>query len=239
MVLMTELTFLAIIPARFGSKGVPQKNIKPVAGKPLIDWTIEAALASELITEVVVSSESDVILNLARRPGVHGLKRPENLASDTASSELVVRHVIEQYSQMQRIFDYIVLLQPTSPARNALHINTAIVNLLNSKASSLISVVEPKHNLFKAFKLDSDGFLTGLVDNQSPFMRRQDLAKTFLANGAIYIVEWQKFIQNDRLMTERCHPFVMTEHDSIDIDTVEDIKKFESLVMSDEYVSTN
>lgn len=228
---MIKPKFLAIIPARGGSKGLPGKNILQVGGLPLIGWTIKASLESNYITETYVSSDSKDILEVSEALGVKVIERPEELAHDEAASEPVIEHVIREIGSME--YDYIVLLQPTSPARSAADIDEAIEQLLLSKATSSISVFEPKHTLFKGFKRKKDGFITGLVDNKSSFKRRQDLAKTYMPNGAIYIIEWDSFQKRKSLLTDKCTPYVMNEKESIDIDSSDDVKLFETLLRGD------
>ena len=174
--------FLAIIPARGGSKGIIRKNLLPLAGKPLIAWTIEASLNSEYITHTLVSSDDDEILRVAQSHGAEVLKRPSSLATDNASSESVVTHALNHTAHMP---DFVVLLQPTSPLRGAQDIDDAVDYLQTTRASALISVSPSKHNAFKAFKQDENGFLTGAFDNLSPFMPRHQLPpRTALAPAA-------------------------------------------------------
>jgi len=222
--------FLAIIPARGGSKGLPGKNILQVGGIPLIAWTIKASLGSKHINKTVVSSESIEILEISKEWGAEVVERPKALACDETPSEPVITNVIETLRHEE--YDYIVFLQPTSPARSFKDIDNAIEQLLQTKASSSISVFEPKHTLFKAFKLKSDGYITGLVDDKSSFMRRQDLAKTFMPNGAIYIVKVSSFCINRALLTDKCIPYIMDEKNSVDIDSMEDVQVFEALLRS-------
>jgi len=229
MVWMTSSPkFLAIIPARGGSKGLPGKNILQIEGIPLIAWTIKASLESRYINKTVVSSESSEILDISKGLGAEVVERPVELACDETASEPVIEHVLTALNHEE--YDYIVFLQPTSPARTSFDIDRAIDKLLHAKATSSISVIEPKHNLFKAFKLKDDGFITGLVDEKSSFKRRQDLAKTYMPNGAIYIVKVSSFQNNKSLLTDKCIPYVMSEENSVDIDSMEDVKLFEALV---------
>ena len=124
-------TFLAIIPARGGSKRLPHKNVLKLAGKPLIAWSIDAGLQSQYIDKVIVTSDDDEILNIAKQFKGEVIKRPEELASDTATSFDAIKHTIENVEK----YDYIVLLQPTSPLRNFKHIDNAIKLLESKKAN--------------------------------------------------------------------------------------------------------
>ena len=134
--------FLAVIPARGGSKRLPGKNILDLCGKPIIAWSIEAGLNSSYIDKVVVSSDDDDILDTAKRFKAEIIKRPKQLASDTASSFDVVKHAIDNLES----YDYVVLLQPTSPLRNYQHIDKAIEFLEEKNADSIISVCEVNHS---------------------------------------------------------------------------------------------
>lgn len=222
-------TFIAIVPARAGSKGILHKNQKMVAGKPLISWTLEAAQSSKFLTKTVVSSDSEGILNIAKHHGIKGILRPYELATDDASSEPVVEHVLKSI-EGGFSYDYIVLLQPTSPARTGKHIDSAIEHLLKDEASALISVKETVFSPFKSFVVSQDGYLSGIVDNKKPFMRRQDLPQTYMSNGAIYITRTGSFLENNSFYTNKTIPFVMDRNSSIDIDAVEDLIEFERMI---------
>lgn len=218
---------LAIIPARSGSKGIPKKNIIDLAGKPLIAWTIEASQGSKYITKTIVSSDCDEILEVAKNYNSNILKRPDELATDISSSEVVVKHAI---SSMEEKFDYIVLLQPTSPLRDTTDIDSAFENLFSSNATALISVCEYDNKILKAFKENKSGYIVGISNNKYPFMRRQDLPKTYMSNGAIYITKVDEFLKNNSFFTDKTISFVMNETKSFDIDTREDLKKVEKYI---------
>lgn len=218
---------LAIIPARGGSKGIPKKNIIDLAGKPLIAWTIEASYCSKYITKTIVSSDSDEILEVAKNHNSNILKRPDELATDISLSEIVVKHAIEN---MEEKFDYIVLLQPTSPLRDTTDIDCAFENLFCSNATALISVCEYDNKILKAFKENEFGYIEGISNNKYPFMRRQDLPKTYISNGAIYIIKVDEFLKNNSFLTDKTISFVMSETKSFDIDTEEDLRKVEKYI---------
>ena len=222
---------LAVIPARGGSKGIPRKNIRPLAGKPLIAWSIEAALASPSITKTVVSSDDDEILEIADQYGAETMKRPDVLASDEAGSEGLVLHALSVEKEQGSDYDYVMLLQPTSPLRAQREIELAIQMLSESDAKALISVYMPEHTPYKAFKLNSRGYLEGLVDNKTPFMRRQDLPQTFMPNGAIYLIEAAFFLKQRSFFCENgTIAYEMSREKSLDIDTLEDLKSVEMVL---------
>jgi CMP-N-acetylneuraminic acid synthetase len=229
MELMTKKV-LAIIPARGGSKGLPRKNIIDLAGKPLIAWTIEASLGSRYITKTIVSSDSDEILEVAKEFGSYTLKRPEEFSTDISSSEVVVIHALENLKEK---FDYVVLLQPTSPLRDTNDINAAFEKLLSLDATALISVCEYDNKILKAFKEDEFGYIEGISNNKYPFMRRQDLPKTYMSNGAIYITKVDEFLKNNSFYTDKTVQYVMDDIKSSDIDTKEDLEKVERYINED------
>jgi CMP-N,N'-diacetyllegionaminic acid synthase len=219
---------LSIIPARSGSKGLPRKNMIDLAGRPLIAWTIEASLSSKYITKTVVSSDSDEILKIAKEYGADIIKRPSELANDTASSESVVAHALES---IEEEFNFVVLLQPTSPLRNTEDIDNSFEKLFRENVTALISVCETDNKILKAFKENKKGFMEGVVNNKYPFMRRQDLPKIYMSNGAIYIVKVSDFLKNDSFYTAKTISYVMSGARSLDIDTKEDLKKVKECIV--------
>jgi len=225
------MKILAVIPARGGSKGIPNKNIISVGGKPLMVWSIEAALGSRHITKTIVSSDSDAILNVAKHHGAEALMRPADLAGDEAGSEGLIVHALEEEQKSGNVYDYVMLLQPTSPLRGTKEIDEALSLLQISDAKALISVSLPEHTPYKAFKLNSNGYLEGLIDNKTPFMRRQDLPQTFMPNGAIYLIETAQFLKTGALFCEEgTIAYEMSREKSLDVDTMEDVQKVEIIM---------
>lgn len=225
------MRILAVIPARGGSKGIPRKNIIPVGGKPLIAWSIEAAQASKRIGKTVVSSDDDEILQVAKVYGADIIKRPAALAGDEAGSEGLVLHALDVEEEAGNHYDCAVLLQPTSPLRTADDIDAAVAKFEQSGAKALISVYTPEHTPYKSFKMNSEGMLEGLIDNKTPFMRRQDLPKTFMPNGAIYLVDVTCFRQKRSFFCEEgTIAYEMDRGKSLDIDTMEDVAKVENIL---------
>lgn len=215
---------IAIIPARGGSKGIPKKNLVNFLGKPLLQWSIEAALNSKYITDVVVSSDDDDILRISQKhKNVIPIKRPKELAIDTSRTEPVLTHVIE--SLKGRTFDYLILLQPTSPLRKSDDIDEAFNKLLASYANSLISVCSNDYHPYKSLRINDKGFLEGIINNEYPFLPRQELPQTYSANGAIYIIKVKEFIKNYSLITSKTLHFKMSIERSLDIDSKIDLIK--------------
>jgi len=217
------IKILAIIPARGGSKGLPRKNIRDLAGKPLIAWTIEAALNSKYITKTIVSSEDEEILEISKSYGADTVRRPDDLARDAATSESVASHAIDYLESMGEVFDITVLLQPTSPLRTSTDIDNAFDIMFYSDATAIISVCEFDNKALKTFIKDEDGFLQGISNNKYPFMRRQDLPSVYTPNGAIYIINTKIYLESHSFLTATTKEYLMPESRSIDIDTIKDL----------------
>ena len=223
-----DKTYLAIIPARGGSKRLPNKNILDLAGKPLIAYAIEAAKKSKYIDEIIVSSDSDEILEIVKEYNIKTIKRPDYLASDTAKTIDVIKHVIEI---MNKKYDYIVLLQPTSPLRNEKHIDEAI-ELLNIKnANAIVSVCEMDHSPLWSNTLPSNLSMEGFIREEIKNKRSQELEKYYRINGAIYICKTDELLkQNTLFLDKNIFAYIMDRKSSIDIDDEIDFKLAEVLM---------
>jgi CMP-N,N'-diacetyllegionaminic acid synthase len=220
---------LAIITARGGSKGLPRKNVLQVNGKPLIAWSIESALQSKVISQVVLSSDDSEIIDTARAWGCPAfLRRPDHLATDTANSVDVVLHALQELPE----FDYVILLQPTSPLRTSTDIDEAFNLLQNSKSPSCVSLCESEQSPYLMFHLQEKMKLRTLL--QQPFLchRRQDLPKVYVLNGAIYIAKIEWFLNKKKFIAEDTIGFIMNQFNSLDIDTAEDFERFRIRVSS-------
>lgn len=223
--MIEELSVLAIIPARGGSKGLPGKNIRPLAGKPLIVHTIEQAQRSRYIDRIVLSSDDPKIIEISREAGCDvPFVRPDELASDTATSMDVVFHCLKNVDN----FDIVVLLQPTSPLRTAGHIDDCIESLLNEGVDTCISVAEVDKSPFWMFTTQEDGMLEPLFEQT--FSRRQDLPRTYEINGAVYVSPTKILARNGSFISAKTRGYVMTREQSIDIDTADDFSRAELLV---------
>ena len=222
-----DKTFLAIIPARGGSKRLPRKNVLDLCGKPLIAWSIEAGLNSKYIDKVVVSSDDDEILEISKKFGTDTIKRPDELASDTATSFDAIKHTIENIEQ----YDYIILLQPTSPLRNEKHINEVIELLENKNADAVVSVCEMEHSPLWSNTLPQDGKMNNFLRDEVLNKRSQDLDKYYRLNGAIYICKMDELLENKGFfLKENIFAYVMDRKSSIDIDEEIDFKMAENLI---------
>ena len=216
---------LSIIPARGGSKGLPRKNILELSGKPLIAWTIEESIKSRYINKTVVSSEDEEILEVSKKYGAETIKRPYEIATDTATSESVIIHTLEYLNSLGEVFDIVILLQPTSPLRNKKHIDEAIDIMLNDDVDTVISVMRIDNKILKSFTMTKEGYLDTISSNKYPFMRRQDLPNTYTSNGAIYISKVEYILKNKIFFSKKTIGYEMNTLDSIDIDNVNDMEK--------------
>jgi CMP-N,N'-diacetyllegionaminic acid synthase len=223
---------IAIITARGGSKGLPRKNILPLNGTPLIGLTIKAALDSREISRVYVTTEDEEIKQVSSQFGAEIIHRPLKLAFDTSSSEEVIDHAIKELEAQGIEFDIVVLLQPTSPLRTSKNIDEAIELYGQKNASCVISVFEPAHTPVKAYVEKDDGSMSGLFRPSAPYSRRQDLPRAFQPNGAIYAFSALEFKKNNRIPREDVYPYIMSELESADIDTQEDLIHVEQILKS-------
>lgn len=216
-----DKTFLAIIPARGGSKRLPRKNILDLGGKPLIFWSIEAGLKSRYIDETVVTSDNDEILNISQSCGAKIIKRPDELASDIATTFDAIKHAIENNPS----YDYIVLLQPTSPFRDAEQIDEAIEFLVKKKGDAVISVCETDHSPLWSNVLPENGSMEQFLREEIINKRSQDLEKYYRVNGAIYICRTDRLLQEKTFfLKDNIYAYPMDRESSIDIDTSLDFK---------------
>ncbi|AXP08367.1 acylneuraminate cytidylyltransferase family protein [Campylobacter hepaticus] len=217
---------LAIIPARGGSKSIKNKNLVLLNHKPLIYYTIKAAQKAKCIDKIVVSSDSEKILQYAKTHNIECLKRPDNLAKDNTTSQTVLLHALNFYKNYKNV----ILLQPTSPLRNNIHIDEAFKLYKESKADALISVYKYDNKILKAFICDKNNNLQGICNDNYPFMPRQKLPKTYMSNGAIYILNIKKFCQKPSFLQKNTKYFLMDEITSLDIDNLTDLKKAEQIL---------
>ena len=223
---------LAVVPARGGSKRLPGKNIKLLAGKPLISWTIDAALMSSYIDMIVISSDSDDILDVAARHDyVHLHKRSELLASDTAKTVDVVLDVISSLAESGQLFDDVVVLQPTSPLRSHTHIDESLEKKIREKCDGVVSVCEVEHSPLWANTLPENLCMKGFIRDDVIGKRSQELPVYYRINGAIYAFSVIKLAGGREIFfNDKVFAYVMSRDSSVDIDVVFDFKLAETLI---------
>lgn len=211
---------------------MPGKNILELAGRPLIAYSIEAARLCNRVNGVYVSSDDDRILQVSVDYGAKVIKRPAEFASDSASSFDAVEHVLEQLREQGITPENIVLLQPTSPLRNAEHVSAAINLYEESKADCLISVCEEEHHPYKSFVLSKEKKLEPLFGEEYLARPRQNLPVVYRQNGAIYIIRTSQLLAVKGFYIQGAVPFVMSSRDSVDIDTFDDFRGCERILLS-------
>jgi CMP-N,N'-diacetyllegionaminic acid synthase len=218
---------LAVICARGGSKGLPGKNLLPLGGKPLIAWSLEAALAAERVDAIAFSSDSEDMLRLAGGyDGVTLVRRPPELASDDADIADAILHAVDA---MDGAFGYVVLLQPTSPFRTGADIDAAIEQCQTAGADSCVSVCAPGKSPFWMYTLNSEGRMRQLIDAPHHY-NRQHLPEVWALNGAVYVARTDWFRQSRQFVGEDTLAYAMPAARSIDIDSEMDLRIAEALL---------
>lgn len=221
--------YLAIIPARGGSKRLPRKNVLDLGGKPLIAWSIEAALKSDFIDKTLVTSDDEEILDISKKYPVETLKRPDILATDTATTYDAIEHAI---NSQEEEYEYVVLLQPTSPLRGSKHIDEAIKLLKSKKADAVVSVCEVEHPVQWSMTLDKNKDMSAFVKNIDS-RRSQEQQTYFRLNGAIYICKTDRLVESKSFfLKDNIFAYIMNKEDSIDIDEEIDFKLAELILKS-------
>ncbi|HNX82268.1 MAG TPA: acylneuraminate cytidylyltransferase family protein [Candidatus Omnitrophota bacterium] len=216
-------SFVALIPARAGSKGIKHKNRQLLNGKPLIAYTIEAALASDTLDGCFVSTNDEQIKKIARRLGAYVIERPNHLCSDSAGCEKVAAHALTLLAKEGMLPDYLVLLQPTSPLRNKKHIDECLKKFATTGAKSAISVTPCEHHPYKDLIIKNK-HLNPLFDKKWLHQARQKLPKIYRQNGALYAVSARDFLKQMSFFIPPVMPFIMENQASIDIDSALELK---------------
>jgi len=219
---------LAVVVARGGSKGVPGKNILPVGGKPLIQWTIDAALQSQYIDRLILSSDDPAIIETARAGGceVPFQRDPELAKDDTPSADVLV-------DALQRVPGYgvVVLLQPTSPLRTSDDIDGAIELFQGTGAPACVSVCSAGDHPYWVFRIDEHHRMTRYVTAPEGLaLRRQDLPPAWTLNGALYIARTEHFLRCKTFLSEATVAYAMPPERSLDIDTPADLERFSAVI---------
>jgi CMP-N-acetylneuraminic acid synthetase len=211
---------LGIIPARGGSKGIPDKNIHPLKGKPLISYSIEQGLNSQLLTDLIISTDSIKIKEVSEKYGAKvPFLRPSELSSDSALAIPTIKHAVEAYEKIVGYkYDYIVMLQPTAPLRLAIDIDNSLKMLINTDADGVISVVDVDNYHPAKMKIIEGNYLYDYVKTNQENPPRQKLPKVYIVNGAIYATKRDIFINNNTFKGEECLHYEMPDERSVNID---------------------
>ena len=215
-------TILAIIPARGGSKGIPFKNIREVGGKPLIAWAIDEAKKSKYIDRLILSSDDNQIIKVAKEYGCEvPFIRPPALARDDTPGIAPVLHAIEVLPEK---YDYVVLLQPTSPLRSVEDIDNCIAKCISEAGNACVTVTQSEQSPYWMYSITGSGCVVPVVRVEE-YQRRQDLPTAYVLNGAVYVAraEWLKQVK--KFVTDETKAVIMPENRSIDIDTEKDLQR--------------
>jgi len=218
--MLNNKTILAIIPARGGSKGVFRKNLRLLNGKSLLSIAVETAKQSNMIDRVIVSSDDQEIIEAAQQAGAEvPFVRPKELARDETPGNQPVLHALKQLPH----YDYIVVLQATSPLRHVDDVDTCLKFLIEKDGPACVSVTESEISPYWTFKMNHNNELAQLISEEIP-LRRQDLPMTYYLNGAIYAAKTKWFIENQGFISPQTLAYVMPRERSIDIDTEFDLE---------------
>lgn len=226
-------TVIGLIPARGGSKGIHRKNLAPLAGKPLIQYTFEAALESKLLDRVILSTDDPEIAEFARGFNIEvPFSRPKSLATDTASTRSVQVHSLEWLESDEGTMpEVMVTLQPTSPFRSSTHIDEAIREFNSRHVDSVISVTPVSEHPYEVVGF-SDGQMFRPVERPKEIVRRQEYPPYFFINGAIYVTRSSVLMDQDRGFGKTVYGYEMGPQDSTDIDTAFDLQLAECLLLN-------
>lgn len=230
--MVNDKKILAVIPARGGSKGVPRKNIRLLGDKALLAWTVEAARQSRYIDRLIISSDDEEIISVAIETGCEApFVRPSELARDDTPGIEPVLHAL----RMLPDYDYVVLLQPTSPFRTTRDIDDCIEMCVRNGGPACVSVTPPDKSPYWMYTLDGEAKMAPLLPTPEGFFRRQDLPRVFALNGAVYVADTGWLVKNRTFITSDTLGFVMTREHSVDIDTERDLAFCEFLLRSNFY----
>ena len=232
------MKILAIIPARSGSKGIPNKNIIDVCGKPLIQYSIESALslkAKGLIEKVIISTDSDTIAKISLKLGAEvPFLRPKEISGDKSKSIDFITHAIKYFEDINEFYDFILLLQPTSPLRKLKHLEKSIKLLKNNmQLDSLISCYREEYiNDLVMYKTDKENIdkLNPLNQNHNKGVRRQDHGDVYVRNGAIYLTRVDYFKETNQIISNSPLLIEMKKSESINVDSIEDLEILKKII---------
>lgn len=221
---------LAVIPARAGSKGIKDKNIRDLCGKPLIAYSIEVAKKCEYIDEVFVSTDSTRIKEIAESYGAAvPFLRSEELASDEAKIIDALLFSLDKLAAMNEKFDYIILLQPTQPIRSVRLLKNVIEKMINEDLQSLVTICPVEECPILMRTMSADGKLNPVLNTTST-VRRQDFPAFYKVNGSVYMNRIDETFNKDTSLNDNSYGYVMNREDSIDIDTIDDFEKAEQFI---------
>lgn len=224
---------LAIIPARGGSKGLPGKNIKPLLGKPLIGWTIEQAKASRYIDEIFVSTDSREIADVVKKFDIEVSElRPAELATDKATSASFVIYTIDKLKNSGKSFDYILLLEPTSPLRKKEDIDSVIELAVNNPQKMGVVTLGEVHTEHPSIvkRVTEESTILAFLDTTKNITQRQELSKAYFPYGVAYLVKIEDFMLNQKFYGDNSLPYFIDRWQNYEIDDIYDFICIEAIL---------
>ncbi|WP_312470778.1 acylneuraminate cytidylyltransferase family protein [Neobacillus sp.] len=225
--MLNNKTVLAIIPARGGSKGIPRKNIRDLAGKPLIAWTIGEGKKSKYIDRIILSSEDSEIIEVAKAYGAEvPFIRPRHLAEDQTPGIDPVIHALKELPN----YDFVVLLQPTSPMRQVEDIDGCIEKMFETGAPACVSVTYPEKSPYWMYTIKDNELIEPLIPQNEIVTRRQELPIVYSLNGAVYVARTDRLLETKSFITTQTSAYIMPNSRSYDIDTEDDFLLCEFLI---------
>lgn len=224
------IKYLGLIPARKGSKGIPKKNLVLLAGKPLIQYTIESALQSNFIDAIHLTSDSNEIIDFAKSLNIDApYKRPIEISSDTSSAiDVIMYHINWVKENLGESIENIVYLQPTSPLRSKELIDNSIIEYERLKSKSLVAICECSQHPYETIMLNDNKMRA--LPRDKEYIRRQDYPASYFISGALYIFNCAFFLKNKRLIDENTNYIITSKEDGIDIDDFLDLKIAETII---------
>lgn len=229
----SKFSVLGVITARGGSKGIPRKNLRVLCGKPLLQYTAEAALTASRLSQVILSTEDEEIAEVGRRCGLHvPFLRPMQLAQDDTPTLPVLRHAVSWMENQGSYFDAVCLLQPTNPLRRAGEIDACIERLQVGGADAVVTIlpVPAEYNPHWVYFQDQSGSLRLSTGETSPRPRRQDLPPAFHREGSVYVTRRDVLMNENSLYGKRLEGYLLQSGEKVNIDTPEDLARAETLL---------
>ncbi|OHC73465.1 MAG: hypothetical protein A3G18_08605 [Rhodospirillales bacterium RIFCSPLOWO2_12_FULL_58_28] len=225
---MNEIKTLAIVPVRGGSKGVPRKNLRLIGGVPLVVRAIRSGLDAKLVSQVVVSTDDDELAAISESAGAYVLRRPIELAEDDTPMMPVLNHVLDAFEAENNAVGAVVLLDATSPFRQAGHVDLCVEKLFYESAQSVITVTQLERNPFNIFSVEGDVATKFIQSPSCVFTSRREFSHLMRVNGCVYAT-WAKNIRAGKLIVDPVCIVEMSASESINIDTPLDLKIAEFL----------
>jgi CMP-N,N'-diacetyllegionaminic acid synthase len=227
---------LVILPARGGSKGLPGKNGRPLQGRPLLAWTIDAAKGSRFVDKVLLSSDSQELIEIAKRFGADApFVRPESLSGDLAKQEDAILHAMAWVESTEGAYDYIMMLTATNPLRTAADIDAAVERMVaEPRARAVMTVIECEHSPLFANVLPPDGNMDNFVPEEYRLKNRQELPKYYRICGSVCLSEWEHFKKHRSFVTPETYALVTSARSGLDIDGLGDFMLAETYLKNPE-----